>query len=284
MSIIIEDTNSFNIYDNIANLFVELVRYNNTNPIHYSDYNIPMSNKYYIILFNPINKEIDDMIEYLYNDERNLENPIPNVNIDNSIGFDRDQVYEINLHTSNIKELNFNITNILINVDESNSELCLILDINYLLDILKRIDELNEETHIYDFLLYKLAKCMDKILILDQNNMLKTIDDQNNLVLLELQNKLLKTNNQNIWNIPIRDIVICKKEESIYWKIPNFIDKINITDEEDKNLLENVIYYDIGDEEYMLTKQNLTKIYESNIFNIENDEVLHPLSKMNIYI
>jgi hypothetical protein len=274
-------TTNFTIYNNKQKLFSDIILYNNENPIFYGDYNIPISNKYYIMLMDMNDKDTNNIIEYLYNEDRDLPNPFDDsLTIDNNIGFDKDQVYQINLNTDNIKQIDMELTNIFANIEESNSELCLILDINYLLNLLQKIDDESKEMHLYDFLIYKLYKKLDKMLILDINKDLE-YNSSPNMLSTELANKLIKTNNNLITINPANNFILYKKDDCIYWKIllDNKIN-ININD-----LIDKVIYHEIDGEEYMITSQNIDKLFSSNIFDHTNtDEPMHPLSKKNLNI
>jgi hypothetical protein len=292
--------NNFNIFDDKISLFSDLVLYNNENPTYYGDYNIPLSNKYYIILIDQNDQENNNIINYLFNDDREADNPFENIN--NNIGFDRDQVYQINLLKDNIKQIDNELNNIFINIDESDGELCIVIDIRYLLNIIMLIDEQNEEIHLYDFLINKLNKKLDKILILDSN---KLLFNNNELIKPNLLHnefiKLLKKNqinsHQNTSELKDKDIFIYKKVESIYWKIIQFNKNIILHDDNVikneielfdnfDNKLEDIVFCDIDDTTCMVTKKKLSKILSNNIFNLNYDDeidvVLHPLSKMNI--
>jgi hypothetical protein len=274
-------TTNFTIYNNKQKLFSDLIVYNNKNPIFLGDYNIPISNKYYIMLMDMNDKDINKIIEYLYNEDRDLPNPFDeSLTVDNNIGFDKDQVYQINLNTDNIKQIDMELINIFANIEESNGELCLILDINYLLNLLQKIDYEGKEMHLYDFLIYKLYKKLDNMLIFDINKDLE-YNSSPNMIYTELTNKLIKTNNILISLDQANNFILYKKEDCIYWKIL-LDDKLNINI---NDLIDKVIYHEIDGEEYMLTSQTMEKIFSSNIFDHKNtDEPLHPLSKKNLNI
>ena len=271
-------TTNFTIYNNKQKLFSDLIVFNNENPIFYGDYNIPISNKYYIMIMDMNDKDTNNIIEYLYNEDRDLPNPFDdNLSVDNNIGFDKDQVYQINLCTDNIKQIDTELTNIFENVEESNGELCLILDINYLLNLLQKIDDESKEMHLYDFLIYKLSKKLDKMFILDINKDLEH-NDNPNMISTELTNKLIRNNNNLITINQATNFILYKKDDCIYWKIL-LDDKININI---NDLIDKVIYHEIDGEEYMITSQTMEKLFSSNIFDHTNtDEPLHPLSKKN---
>ena len=165
------------------------------------------------------------------------------------------------------------------------------------------IDDQNEEIHLYDFLVYKLNKKLDKILILDDKKVLFNNNEliKFNLLHDELGKNLLKNNKinkQQTISEPVdKDIFIYKKVESLYWKIIQF-DKNTILHDDNlikneielsnnfDNKLEDIVFCDIDDTTCMVTKKKLSKILSNNIFNLNNDDdmdvVLHPLSKMNI--
>ena len=271
-------TTNFTIYNNKQKLFSDLIVFNNENPIFYGDYNIPISNKYYIMIMDMNDKDTNNIIEYLYNEDRDLPNPFDdNLSVDNNIGFDKDQVYQINLCTDNIKQIDTELTNIFENVEESNGELSLILDINYLLNLLQKIDDESKEMHLYDFLIYKLSKKLDKMFILDINKDLEH-NDNPNMISTELTNKLIRNNNNLITINQATNFILYKKDDCIYWKIL-LDDKININI---NDLIDKVIYHEIDGEEYMITSQTMEKLFSSNIFDHTNtDEPLHPLSKKN---
>lgn len=276
-------TNQFNIYNIQKNMFRDIIQMNNSNLVYSNEYNIQVSNKYYIMMLNENILETTEILNYLLNENRNINNPFNDVR--NVAGFDLDQIYKINITEENMKEISNNITNTIKCVNESNAELIFVLDINYLINLIKCFDKKNMEIHLYDFILYKLTNKVDKLYILDMENIL-FINSKPTLMYYELENQLIKKNvnieNKNL-NIAFANIFITiyKSYDSIYWKNLQIDQTIKYLDDNTTDT-ENYNYGEIDDNECLITNTNILELFNSNIFNESKIEVLHPLSKLTI--
>lgn len=262
----------FNIYANQFKMFIDVIKYNNDDYLYSEEYSIPISNKYYIMLLNNNVDETNNLINYLFNENRDIENPFDD--LINTISFDKDQVYNMNLNNTHIKEIEQNINNIFNCVEESDAELALVIDIKYLMDLIDKFDKNNLEIHLYDFIIHKLLKKIDRLYIYDCDNLLKSPS----IIYYELL-ELLKNSSTKKINDDNDKIKIYKNVNSIYWK------KLESNQTFEYNYTNDKYIYGVIDGEIsIMTSETKSLLYLSNIFNEFNDIVLHPLHKLKIDI
>ncbi len=282
---------NLNIYNDKFSLFTDIISYNEQDIIYSKEYNLPISNKYFIFILDPNNKEIQNYYNKLFN---NYDNEILKDKI--KINFDEDQVYNYNILKNNFKDFDIQFKNIYNNINESNADLCLVIDIGFILNFIEFFEKNSDlDNHIMDFLVFKLINKLNKIFIYDETNNFSS----NSLLYLDLL-KCLKNNhninNSNIKFYTIDDekninyindnfVTIYKNTNKMYWNILNLNSKILYDDEYDDNDDNNQIcLVEIDDIDSLLTTRNLCDILNGNLFNTRcNKEVLNPLTKNNIF-
>ncbi len=283
---------NLNIYNDKFSLFTDIISYNEQDIIYSKEYNLPVSNKYFIFILDPNNKEIQNYYNKLFN---NYDNEILKDKI--KINFDEDQVYNYNILKNNFKDFDIQFKNIYNNINDSNADLCLVIDIGFILNFIEFFEKNSDlDNHIMDFLVFKLINKLNKIFIYDETNNFSS----NSLLYLDLL-KCLKNNdninNSNIKFYTIDDekninyindnfVTIYKNTNKMYWNILNLNSKILYDDEYDDNDDNNnqICLVEIDDIDSLLTTRNLCDILNGNLFNTRcNKEVLNPLTKNNIF-
>ena len=104
----------FRVFNNIDNIFNNIVIINNEDPIYPTKTNeaIPISNKYFLTIFNYKNDDIKSFFDYINDNTRILEYPFKkNKNINYSFMVECEQFYQIDLENSNLKEISNNLDN-----------------------------------------------------------------------------------------------------------------------------------------------------------------------------
>jgi len=279
-----------NIYNDKLSLFTDIISYNEQDIIYSKEYNLPVSNKYFIFILDPNNKEIQNYYNKLFN---NYDNEILKDKI--KINFDEDQIYNYNILKNNFNDADIEFKNIFNNANESNADLCLVIDIGFILNFIKFFEDNTDlDNHIFDFLSFKLKHKLNRIFIYDDTNTFSI----NSLLYLDLLSYLKVTNNLNSSTIKfytidndnnknyIEDnyITIFKNTNKMYWNILNLNSKVSYDDEYNENDDNNQIcMVEVDDIDSLLTTKNINDLLNANIFNIEcNKEVLNPLLKNNI--
>ncbi len=266
------------IYNNTLQLFTDLVEYNEKNIEFMGSMQIPITNIYYITFLDHNDKQINDFFEHL----KSFENKNPFENIKVNLNIDQEQVCSINIIKSTLQYINNQITETLNNAKESNSKISVILDINLLFKIIESFEEKEIEVHLYDFILHILKNKVDKLLILDYNNILKADSDKLSSVYEELKLFLLKEKYVPKSNINENLVTIYKTHKSLYWKIFNLNQRISYLDpcDEEEKLADEISLVEIDDEEAILSTIDISKICFSNLFEMHTF-VLNPLHKLN---
>lgn len=270
------------IYHKSEELFTDLIKYNELNMEYLGGLQVPMTNIYYITFLNPNDNKSLKFISYLenYNNHNPFDNIKPNINIDT------EQICNIDLTQKPINLIDKILDEIYINAQKSNSKISVILDIGFVFNIITSFEKDEIEIHLYDFLLYKLKKRVDKLFILDNENILQNNSICSN-IFDELKMYLLINKELNTIVIPNIDITIYKYHDSLYWKILDMsqrIHKINYdeTDElDEKGVFNETSIYEIDDKEAYLKTIKLPKICFTNLFELHSI-VLHPLDKLKV--
>jgi hypothetical protein len=252
---------------NIYSLFNNIISHNNKNVNVSGEFNISISNKYYLFILN--NSDIyNNIFDFLFDN-----NPTDEVksNFTNSmdIVFDNEQILKIDLQNYNIVSLN-NLINNLINIStESESELIIYLDINHIINFIKNS---TIETHIFDFLIHKLKNKADRLYIYENENL------KNSLFIKEIftikkNYKFVNNNNNSIYIYKLNDINIK------YWNIFNLdINNLDLSDYSNSSIK----IFNYNNNEFLLTQINISDLSLNNIISHHNNFVLHPLDKINI--
>ena len=265
-----------NIYTNSNNFFEKIININNNDIIYTTELKIPVTNKYYIFIYNKINKKINSFINYII-DEVDDNNEVYDDDIKQlccTQSFDIDQIYVWDIAKTNIKEISVQVNNLIecasecFETDDGTihpAEIILIVDIESLFNYLqlfvnneKKNEENNEEifingveeTHIMDYIFFLFKNKIHNIVILDKYEQLhkksllyynfnNCLINTPNISLENTQDKNLVTINEEILNTNSNKIIIYKKCDSIYWNLLDTNNKYNIyIDNNNVNLLE----------------------------------------------
>ena len=292
----------FSIYNNPDKLFNYLSETNNKDLLYLNQYNIPISNKYFITLVNLQDEPFESFFSYIFDETREIACPFVleenNKNI-TGLKWDSEQFYSIVLGEKSLVQLENDIEQVYSDVEESNANVYLIIDINYLINFLIIGEKAKIPVHIFDFLLLKLKKFnFDSIIIYDETN---------NYTESNLLYEQIKTNFRIINKLDsemfTREIKVYKKIDSnyldIYLNITNFNDIIVIkqkvkapdskeseepkeTEETDQS--ESVFSFGlVNGSESFISKVKILDIIGKNIFELENNPgiILDPLDKIN---
>jgi hypothetical protein len=279
----------FRVFNNIDNLFNNIVITNIEDPIYTNKTNesIPISNKYFLTILDNKKDEIKSFFDYINDNTRTLEYPFKkNKNIDYSFMIEQEQFYQIDLDNSNLKEISDNLDNFFQIVKESDGEIVFVLDLNYLFENFNKSKN-TSPNHLVDFILWKLKNKVTYILLLDSNMVVKKY---NNLLFVQLETCFIN------WDLSKYDldknILVYKNVneevyENIYWnllypeiKIMEHIQKIKSPfGESEFNLVK------INDKECFLSKINLLDVVDKNLLNLHNDPgiIIEPIDRINIF-
>jgi hypothetical protein len=281
----------FSIYNNPDKLFNYLSETNNKDLLYLNEYNIPISNKYFITLVNLQDEPFESFFSYIFDETREITCPFVLEENNKSITglkWDSEQFYSIVLGEKSLTQLENDIEQVYSDVEESNANVYLLIDINYLINFLIIGEKAKVPVHIFDFLLLKLKKFnFDSIIIYDESN---------NYTESNLLYEQIKTNfriiNKYESEIFKKEIKVYKKIDSndldIYWNITNFNDIIDIKQQvkaPDCEESESGFSFGLvnGSESFISSVQILD-IIGKNIFELENDPgiILDPLDKINL--
>ena len=136
-------------YSQAQQLFIDLIKYNENNIELLGNMQAPMSNIYYITIFDETNAQLKQIISYLINSE--IPNPFDNFK--SNISFVEEQICNINLIKSSLQQINKDITATLEVANDSGAKIVLFLDIGFLFDLIKIFKDSEHENLLYDFLL-----------------------------------------------------------------------------------------------------------------------------------
>ncbi len=283
----------FSIFNNSNKLFNYLYETNNKDLLYLNEYNIPISNKYFITLVNTQYEPFESFFSYILDETREVTCPFvldENNKTNTGLKWDLEQFYSIILGEKSLKQIENDIEQVYSDVQESNANVYLILDINYLINFLIIGEKAKVPVHILDFLLLKLRKFnFDSIIIYDENN---------NYSELNLLYEQIKTNfriiNKSQSELFLNEIQVYKKIDSndldIYWNMTNPNDVIVIKQQVNKtdNLNEGTTNIDfafglVNGSEAFVSKVKILDIIEKNIFELETNPgiILDPLDKIN---
>ena len=273
------------IHTSISSLYKDLINYNEEELIYTGEHNLPISNKYYIFIADIRNKNFIQHYEGLFSAID--ENPIQDIRVN----FDEDQVFLYDLLKYNYKSTDKILGELYNNANEEGGEICVILDIGYILTFI-RLSEENSgvENHILDYLLYKLTAKADKLFILDEKQELQ----KNSLLyrdILSLNKNICKTIPLMYYkkNECLEDnyITIYRNKDNLYWRLVNTNSTIDFSEDygEDHDYEDKIIAVKIDKTDSLITLTEIDdEILDGNLFTKENMvKVLHPLTKNSIY-
>jgi hypothetical protein len=262
------------IYTNLSNLFTDLIKYNEENIELFGNMQIPLTNIYYFTILDNNDETTNQYITFLTD-----INASTNIDITNNMNFEHEQLHQINIMKSSLKQIDNEIHNVLEVAAESSAKIVLVLDIGFIFKFLKHIKDIDREIHLYDFILYKFKNKIDKLFLLDYDSIL-TINEKYSIIYDELNMYLskIKPPIKNIIND--FDVTIYNNSNSLYWYFLNSDEKINYLSNDHNNINnDNVSLVNINEEETLLLTTKFSKICFSNLFE-KHSNVLNPFDKL----
>lgn len=280
-----------NIFTNYEELFNTMIKINGENPLwlyNKKNNSLPVSNKYFLTMLYDKNIDVLSFLNHIDDSERKLEYPfVKKDNIDYSFMIENVQIYNIDLKNSSLLTVSNNLDEFLSVTKESEAEIILVLDINYLIDFFVITKKKSQPNHLFDLIIWKLKNKLSHILILDNSNI---IINPNNMLCTQLE-KCLK-NNSNNSNFDKKMLVFKDTSESVienvYWnlfypemKISEYIEKIKSPYDDS--------YFDIvqiNDKICYLYEVCFKDIIIKNIMNSNSQQgiLVEPLDRLNIFV
>jgi hypothetical protein len=277
------------IYTSTNLLYKDLIKYNEDDLIYTGEHNLPISNKYYIFIADTKN---EDFMCYYNNLFSAIESAVEASPLhDIRVNFDEDQVFLYDILNYNYKATDKILRELYNNANEEGGEVCVILDIGYILNFIKNTEETSGvENHIFDYITYKLSNKVDKLFILDEKQEL----GKNSLLYRDIYSL-----NKNICKtIPLiyykkngclenNYITIYRNKDNLYWKILDTNSTIDFSEdfEEDHDFEDKIIEVKIDKLDSLITLSEIDdEILDGNVFTKENMiKVLHPFTKNSIF-
>ncbi len=280
----------FHLVNSKDELFNLVMKINSKGTINMTEYNIPVSNKYFVSVMNNSDPVVNNFFEYIKDNSRSVDPPFKiDKETDTFVSLDYEQFYIVDLENTNVISLSDELDQLKNVVNESVGELILILDINYLINFIKMHKNYGNEIHISDLLIFKLKKNnISNIIVLSEqesepehNPILTT-----NLFYEQLKINLIK-NYEEKCNIDTlitfgKKILVGKKisdsefDVELYWEILNKDAVKQIRDEtinmiQIKSPITNMNFYftKIDDQEYYVAEPKIIDFIKSNIFELE---------------
>lgn len=282
-----------NIHNNYSSFFNNIIEINNTNIYKsiYKDEQIKtndvefeslvrnktfISNNYYLCLYDKNNeffhkwyewivkKDTEYEIEYMYGNE-----PINSPDVE--------QFHHIEINNKTLIDIDNEIEIFLNIVNESKGFIHLLVDINYLINILKINNKVN---HILDFLLYKLEKIPKNIIILDLENKFKI----NSILYYQFNSLLLNNENNYITNYLTIFKIIDESEDDYYWYIAKPNHNLKLIEEIDLEQSDDLIsgIYSLNDKDKCIVIDiKLSSLVKKNLINnmCKEELVINPLER-----
>jgi hypothetical protein len=275
------------IYALIDSLYSDIIKYNQDDLIYTEEHNLPISNKYYVFIADTKNEIFMQYYNNLFSAVD--ENPIQSII---KVNFDEDQVFLYDLLNYNYKVTDKILSELYNNANEEGGEVCVILDIGYILNFICLTEEYSGvENHILDYIIYKFTNKVDKLFILDEKHELK----KNSLLYRDIY--LFYRNNRKIIPMFYYDnkkeyfennyITIYKNKDNLYWKMVDTNSTIDFSEDfdEEHDYEDKIIMVKIDKIDSLITLTEIDdEILYGNLFTKENMiKVLHPFTKNNIY-
>ena len=293
------------IHTSTSSLYKDLINYNEDELIYTGEHNLPISNKYYIFIADIRNKGFIQHYEGLFSAID--ENPIQDIRVN----FDEDQVFLYDILKNNYKSTDKILGELYNNAYEEGGEVCVILDIGYILTFIRLTEENSGvENHILDYLLYKLTAKVDKLFILDEKQELQ----KNSLLYRDIlslnknicktiplmyykkneclddnykKNECLEDNYKKNECLEDNYITIYRNKDNLYWRLVDTNSTIDFSEdyEADHDYEDKIIAVKIDKTDSLITLTEIDdEILDGNVFTKENMvKVLHPLTKNSKY-
>lgn len=282
-----ENLNIFNSYDELFNNMIKINGENSLYVANAKKYMVPISNKYFLTIFNNNQSEILNFLKYINDSERTIEYPFEKkLEIDYSFMIENEQFYQMDLENSTINEIAQNLDEFKSIVSESNGEIIFVIDINYLIDFFVKIKEKSQPNHLFDLILWKLKSTVNSIFIIDKNQI---VSKKENMLYIQLSKCLNVFKDINY----DKEIYVYRNAsdtiiESVYWNL--FYSEMKQTEnlQKVKSPFDNT-YFDlvkINDKICFSYRVNLNKIIDKNLINLDKDPgiIIEPLDRLNISI
>jgi hypothetical protein len=242
------------IYTSTDLLYKDLIKYNEDDLIYTGEHNLPISNKYYIFIADTTNKDFMCYYNNLFSavEESPLQDKI-------RVNFDEDQVFMYDILNYNYKATDKILRELYNNANEEGGEVCVILDIGYILNFISYTEENGGvENHIIDFLIHKFTAKVDRLFILDEKHELQL----NSLLYRDIFsfNKNFKKIVPLIYHkkngcLENNYITIYKNKDNLYWKILDTNSTIDFSEdfEEDHDYEDKIIEVKIDKLDSLIT-------------------------------
>ena len=289
----------FEIFNNINELTNYMLKINNTNP-HWvnnkKNCSIPISNKYFLTIFDLENPSIISWNQYINDVLREIPFPfVRSPDIDYSFVIESEQTLNIDIKKLTLSDISIQINTffkiISDDISNLNCEVILVLDIGYLIENYIKSTENSIPNHLIEFIIWTMGiKKISHIFILDSNNI---ISNHSNIMYTQLKSciKNYELTDKDIFDLDKKILVYKNIEdntfENPYWnvlypdmKISKFIQKIK-SPFDDTSDFSVVIIKDV---QCFLHKISLADILNKNLINLENNPgiIINPIDKLNI--
>lgn len=278
------ENNFLNIFTSKIELFNYLYKLNNENLIIMSEYNIPISNKYYLTFINGFDEEFKLFFNYIFDKTRTIEMPFSlDESIDTNLEWEQEQFLNINLEESSVNDIDTLIYQFKNIVNESNGQIIVMLDLQYIFDLTEKMQSNGNQTYLIDCILFELKKIsISKLLIFNNSNKNNLLFEQFRYILEPgyLNNDFVSNKITVIKNID-------EPTENLYWTILSDSSKLEIINEINSPSNKYIFYLGkIEHYEYFVSDITIRDVINSNIFELESKLgfVINPIQKYNFYL
>jgi hypothetical protein len=267
---------NFKIISSYDELFNKLYYINGKNLITISEYQIPISNQYYIMIIDNEKEKFNGFFKYIFDEQRetsiNFElDTTLDSELSKNLAWDKEQFYFMNMEKSNIIELGRDLDKIKEIVDDSNGGLHIIIDINYLINFITKLKNSNIQAHLYDLIIHKLSNYtnLSNLIIFDDENKYQPT----NLLFEQIKTRI---NNKYISSMADNIIIVYKqiKEDDykLYWNKVNMSDiSVKINQIENNDVFDNFYYGMVNNRESFICEIKINNILKNNIFELDTN-------------
>ena len=312
------------VFDTADKFFNHLVKTNGINPswmTNKRDDSIPISNKYFITVFDQFNEHFSNFINYISDDTRNTAWEFGKEDgVDYSLMIEPEQLSQIDLSTQTLNDISKQLDLLFEIVNESDGQIVLVFDIGHLISNYIGSKEIGQPNHLIELLLYKLKNELSEVCILNNNNF---ISNKYNMLCAQFELCIKGNNQKNLVKYNFDKYVLVYKntsddiETNPYWnlfypqmkiskligKIPSPIrtnkknnnsdshydsDSIRDTIETNQNTMSNNDFdiVEINNKECFAYKLNLPDHIDENLLNIKNEIIIliDPLDRLNVFL
>jgi len=291
----------FKIVNNYEELFNTIIKINGENPIMIDfncEYNtksningkIPISNKYFLSVLSNESEEVNKFFSYI-TDETRSEYPFnKDSGIDYSMGIEIEQILNMDILNSSIKEVSYYLQEFLKISSESNGDIFFIIDIKFMVEFEIMMRQKSQPNHLIEMILWVLKNKIDGIILIDPHDF---VGNNSNMLYVQLES-CLKNYNPNKYRIGLENYILVYRDindsviETVYWnilfpgiKISKFIEKIKSPYDET-----NFDIVQINNKNCFLYKIKIFDCIEKNLLNLENEPgiIIEPIDRLKIFI